>query len=593
MSKIKVMDELLANKIAAGEVVEKCASVVKELVENSIDAGAHEIKVELKDSGVSLIKVTDDGSGMDKVDALACFERHATSKIIEEEDLYHINTLGFRGEALASIASVSKVDLKTSTGEIGTHIEIAGGKVNVNEPCEARKGTIMAVSELFYNTPARLKHLRSLNTELANITDYMNKLALAHPEIKFTLKNNDNVVLNTSGDSNLLKVIGNVYGMGTVKKMEYIAGENDDYVVTGYMSLPELTRGTRNVMTTIVNGRIVRNQEILKTINDSYHSYKHETRYPIVVLNIELDPSLVDVNIHPTKMDVKFSKIEELNELIKSLIQKKLRELTLIPEIKEETNYEKNEVNYEEMVLNINRLWDESKKEGLIDFSKKEEKKNEIKEGKNEIQEEIPLERKEKKELPDLYPVGVVHGTYIICQNETGMYMIDQHAAKERINYEKFKYAMGRPNNDKIYPIFPYVIELTSNEALIIKDRMNVLNEIGFEVEEIGINSIVVKAHPTWILKDYEEEQVRKIVEILLENKDFSIEKFRENAAIMMSCKQAIKANEYISPEEVEALLDDLRHCDNPFNCPHGRPTIIYYSNYELEKLFKRTGFEI
>ena len=592
MSKIKVMDELLANKIAAGEVVEKCASVVKELVENSIDAQAHEIKVELKDSGVIEIKVTDDGVGMDSTDALACFYRHATSKIIEEEDLYHINTLGFRGEALASIASVSKVDLKTSNGDVGTHVVINGGKVIINEPCEPRRGTIMTVSELFYNTPARLKHLRSLNTELANITDYMNKLALAHPEIKFVLKNNDNLILNTSGDSNLLKVIGNVYGMNIVKKMEYIAGETDDYVVTGYMSLPEITRGSRNVMTTIVNGRVVRNQELLKTINDSYHSYKHETRYPVIVLNIELDPSLVDVNIHPTKMDIKFSKLEELNELIGNLIQKKLRELTLIPEIKEEVKYEKNDSNYEEIVLSIDRLWSENKKEGLVDFSKKEEKKEKKKiEIKNE--EKPKLERSEKKELPDLYPVGVVHGTYIICQNETGMYMIDQHAAKERINYEKFKYEMGRPTKDKIYPIFPYVIELSASESIIMKERMEILRNIGFEVEEIGINSIVVKAHPTWLIKDYEEEQVRQIVEIVLATKDFSIEKFRESAATMMSCKKAIKANEYISPEEIEKLLDDLRHCDNPFNCPHGRPTIIYYSNYELEKLFKRTGFEI
>ena len=584
MSKIRVMDELLANKIAAGEVVEKCASVVKELVENSIDAGSHEVKVELKDSGVLEIKVTDDGTGMDEFDALACFSRHATSKIIDEEDLYHINTLGFRGEALASIASVSKVDLKTSMGDVGTHIVINGGKVITNEPCEARKGTIMTVSELFYNTPARLKHLRSLNTELANITDYMNKLALAHPEIKFVLKNNDNIILNTSGDSNLLKVIGNVYGMNIVKKMEYIAGENDDYVVTGYMSLPEITRGTRNVMTTIVNGRVVRNQDLIRTINDSYHSYKHETRYPIVVLNISLDPSLVDVNIHPTKMDVKFGKLDELNELISGLIAKKLRELTLIPEIKEEAEYKKNDTNYEEMVLSIDRLWSENKKEGLIDFSKKEETK---------VKVEEKLVREEKKELPNMYPVGVVHGTYIICQNENGMYMIDQHAAKERINYEKFKYEMGRPSKDKIYPIFPYVIELSSNEAIIMKERMDILKNIGFEVDEIGINSIVIKAHPTWLEKDYEEEQIRRIVEILLATKDFSIEKFREEAATMMSCKKAIKANEYISPEEVEKLLDDLRHCNNPFNCPHGRPTIIFYSNYDLEKLFKRTGFEI
>ena len=231
------------------------------------------------------------------------------------------------------------------------------------------------------------------------------------------------------------------------------------------------------------------------------------------------------------------------------------------------------------MVLSIDRLWGDSKKEPLVDFSKKEEKKEEVKE--------------EKKELPNLYPVGVVHGTYIICQNENGMYLIDQHAAKERINYEKFKYEMGNPTKDKIYPIFPYVIELTASETIIMKERMDILRNIGFDIDEIGINSIVIKAHPTWIIKDYEEEQCRKIVEIILETKDFSVEKFRESAATMMSCKQAIKANEYISPEEVEKLLDDLRHCNNPFNCPHGRPTIIFYSNYDLEKLFKRTGFDV
>lgn len=576
MSKIKVMDELLANKIAAGEVVEKCASVVKELVENSIDASSTEIKVELKDSGIALIRVTDDGNGMDKNDALLCFSRHATSKIVEEEDLYHINTLGFRGEALASIASVAKVDLKTSTGNIGTHIVIEGGHVLTNESSDARKGTIMEVTNLFYNTPARLKHLRSLNAELGSIIDYINKIALAHPDIKFTLKNNDSTILATSGDSNLLKVIGNIYGMNIVKKMEFIEGETDDFKVSGYMSLPEITRGTRNVITTIVNGRVVRNQDLIRTINDSYHSYKHETRYPIVVLNIELDPSLVDVNIHPTKMDIKFSKLDELNELITKMVKNKLRNLTLIPEVKVEV--EEKDTNYEEMVLSIDRLWGEAKKEKLFEPT---------------IKEEVEYKKEEPKKLPDLYPVGIVHGTYIICQNEQGMYLIDQHAAKERVNYEKFKKEMGTPSKNSIIPLFPYVIELTNNESLIMKERMDILRNIGFDIEEIGINSIVIKAHPTWLIKDYEEEQTRRIVEIVLETKDFSIEKFRENVAITLSCKMAIKANQFITMEDVEGLLSEMRHCENPFNCPHGRPTIIFYSNYELEKLFKRTGFDI
>ena len=587
MSKIRVMDELLANKIAAGEVVEKCVSVVKELVENSIDAGASEIKVELKEAGTKEIKVTDNGNGMDEIDAITAFSRHATSKIIEEEDLYHINTLGFRGEALASIASVSKVDLKTSQGEVGTHVQINGGKIELKEASEARKGTIMTVSELFYNTPARLKHLKSLTTELSNIVDYMNKLAMAHPEIKFILKNNDNTILNTSGDSNLLKVIGNVYGINIVKKMEYVEAINDDYKVTGYISRPEVTRGTRNVIVTIVNGRVVKNQELNRTINDAYHSYKHEPRYPIVTLNIELDPSLVDVNIHPTKMDIKFSKLEELLILVEQMIKNKLRSLVLIPEIREEVKYEREEKNYEEIVLSIDRLWSESKKEPLLtkeDFVKTEEKTPKL--------EEIKEKTEEKRELPDLYPVGLVHGTYIICQNEQGMYLIDQHAAKERINYEEFKYRLGHPSKDMIAPLFPYVIELSNAEALIMKEHLHILTDIGFEASEIGINSIAIKAHPTWLLKGYEEAQTRKIVELILTcEKNFDLEKFRENVAITLSCKMAIKANQNITMQEIEALLADLRKCNNPYNCPHGRPTIIFYSNYELEKLFKRTGF--
>ena len=584
MSKIKVMDEVLANKIAAGEVVEKTMNVVKELVENSIDAKSTEITIKLVDSGVKEIEVTDNGIGMDPEDACLAFSRHATSKLKNLDDLFYIESLGFRGEALPSIASVSNVKLKTSNGSIGTLITINGGKDLKEERCDLQSGTTITVSDLFYNTPVRLKYLKNLYTELAYIVEYINKMALSYPNIKFTLINNDKVLLATDGSGDLLKVIYKIYGADITKKMVNISGENDDYNISGYISYPEVSRSNRNSITTLVNGRVIKNNKLNKVIIDCYHTYIPKGKFPIIVLNIDVDPILIDINIHPTKMDIKFSKFDELNELIGDLIQKKLHELTLIPEIKEEVKYEKNDANYEEIVLSIDRLWSENKKEKLIDFSKKEAKSPRIKE------KEIIHE--EKKELPDLYPVGVVHGTYIICQNENGMYMIDQHAAKERINYEKFKYEMGRPSKDKIYPIFPYVFELSSNEAIIMKERMEILSNIGFDVEEIGINSIVIKAHPTWLIKGYEEDECRTIIEIILDTKDFSIEKFRENAAIMMSCKKAIKANEYISSEEIEKLLDDLRHCENPFNCPHGRPTIVYYSNYDLEKLFKRTGFE-
>ena len=591
MSKIRVMDEILANKIAAGEVVERCASVVKELVENSIDANSKEIKIELKEAGTGLIKVTDDGSGMDKEDAVVAFSRHATSKIMDEADLYNINTLGFRGEALASIASVSNVLLKTSTGEVGTLVNIKGGKLIKVENTDARKGTVIEVSELFYNTPARLKHLKSLYTELASITDYVNKIALSHPNIRFTLINNGNTILKTDGTNNLLKTISSIYGIDTARKMLEINGEDDDYVISGFISFPEVNRAGRNHMVTLVNGRVVRNQELNKTINDSYHSYKPDNRYPIVVINIELDPSLVDVNIHPTKMDIKFSKLEELLDLIKNIIINKLNKQTLIPEaitdfpvleeikepiVKEEKQVLKEKPKYEEITL---------------DFSIQEGKSDYVKEKDNfeyKIKEEINEER-----LPLLYPVGLVHGTYIVCQNEIGMYLIDQHAAKERINYELFKEKLTHPTNENIHLLLPLTMELTNNEYIVLKENFDFLKNMGFDIAEFGINSVIIKAHPTWLTKGFEDLQIRKILELVAsKEKDFDLAKFNDHLAATLACKASIKANTDLSINEIEALIDDLRKCHNPFNCPHGRPTIITFTKYDLEKMFKRSGFE-
>lgn len=588
MSRIHQMDEILANKIAAGEVVERCASVVKELVENSIDAKSSEIKIDLVEAGTKEIKVTDDGIGMDKEDAVLAFNRHATSKLKTEEELFHINTLGFRGEALASISSVSEITLKTSEGSVGTMVEINGGKLINVSSCEARRGTQITVSNLFYNTPARLKHMKSLYTELASITDYVNKIALSHPEIKFILTNNNGVLLNTDGSGNQLKVIKAIYGINTVKKMVEINNSDDDYDISGYISLPEVHRSSRNTMITLVNGRVVRNQDLNRVINESYHSYKPDNRYPIVVINIEVDPILVDVNVHPTKMDIKFSKLNELLDLISKTIKEKIRNKVLIPHIEEESpiilndnfttkTYEKSENKFEEQRLVFDKEEPyEVKKENLIE----------------ELDEE-PETEDIKEKFPELSYVGVVHGTYIICQNEDGMYMIDQHAAKERINYEFYKKKLGTPNSEITSLLFPITIELSTNDYIILRENFKLLDDMGFEVEEFGINSIIIKAHPTWLPKGYENEAINRIVELIVsfENK-FSIEKFNESLATMMSCKLAIKANEYVSEEEIDELLERLKNCNNPFNCPHGRPTIIFHSNYDLEKMFKRSGFE-
>ncbi len=576
IAKIKVMSEALATKIAAGEVVEKCVSVVKELVENSIDAGSTNIKIELKEAGTKEIKVIDNGSGMEKEDALLAFSSYATSKINTEDDLYHITSLGFRGEALPSIASVSEVTLKTSTGGIGTLLTFKGGQMIEEAKGDARQGTIITVKNLFYNTPARLKHLGSLYYELSHITNYINKIALSHPQIAFSLSNDNKTIIFTDGSNNQLKVIKGIYGLEVAKKMILLQAHNEDYQLSGFISYPELTRSNRNHFITLVNGRVVRNMELNKVINDAYHTYKPKDRYPIVVLNIKVDPSLVDVNIHPSKIDVKFSKLADLKKLIEQSIISKLNSKLLIPQI--EAKEKIKEIPYQEMVINL-----DSVKEEKILY-------NEFDETVNQPQKIIKQENtKESSQVPMMYVVGLVKGTYIVCQNELGMYLIDQHAANERINYEYYLKKLGSPTQ-KITPLLlPINIELPANEYIIIKENMKLLIKLGFEVEEFGLNTLIIKAHPLWLPEYYEEQAIRRIIDLVInKEKSFDLIKFNEQIAINISCKLAIKGNTNISIREMENLIDRLRECQNPYTCPHGRPVIVFYSNYELEKLFKR-----
>lgn len=585
MNKIKIMNDDLANKIAAGEVVEKCVSVVKELVENSVDAGASEIKIIVEEAGTKMIKVIDNGAGMSHDDAILAFERHATSKLYDETGLFRISSLGFRGEALPSIAAVSLVELKTSTGDVGTRIIINGGKLEKDEKADARRGTEITVSNLFFNTPARLKYLNSLYSELANICEYVNKMAFSYPNIKFVFISDDKVLLNTDGSGNLLKVIKEVYGAEVARKMKNISVFNDDYDVDGFISLPEVTRSSRNHMVTLVNQRVVRNVELNRAINDAYHTYKPETRYPIVVLNINCDPSLVDVNVHPSKLDIKFSNFDDLKELIKKGIKDVLDKSLLIPKIEMKTEQTEKPV-VKEQVLNIERQ--NVIEDSVIDYSLFDEPVLTVNEDIESYDQTNETEDK-KVIMPEMYPVGLAKGTYIICHNELGLYMIDQHAAKERINYEYYKKMLGNPNNNSIRMLIPLTVEFPSNEFIIIKQNLEVLRNMKFDIEESGINSFIIKEHPTWLKQGYEEESIKKILEVLIDQeRNFSIEKFNEKTAITLSCKMAIKANTNISILEMESLINDLRKCENPYTCPHGRPTTIFYSNYELEKMFKR-----
>lgn len=575
MNKINVMSENLANKIAAGEVVERIANVVKELVENSIDAGSKNIKIELLLSGTKLIKIVDDGCGMSRDDAKLCFSRHATSKIKNENDLYFINTLGFRGEALAAISSVSNIVLDTYDGTESTYLNLKASKFITEKTGSMRKGTIIEVSELFYNTPARLKFMKSLNAELALTVNYIEKIALSHPDIAFTLFNDGREMIKTSGSKDIYKVIHEIFGLNVSKNMIKIEAENYDYIINGYISNLNLSKSNRNSMITLVNGRVVSNQSVNRTIKDAYHTVLAETKFPIVVINIETDPTLIDVNIHPTKQDIKFSKLESLDDLLFSTIRTALNEAD-----------------------NTFKGYQEEVKESPVDYNHEnnyrytERKIEDVRLQFDDEKEEIKYDSEAvKKEDVFIKPVGLALGTYLIAQDENVMYMIDIHAANERINYERYMKALKEREVYTTSMLFPITLEYPKNEFMRIHDHIDVLRNVGFKVEEFGINTFRVTEHPSWLKEGYEEESIRRIFELVSEIKgDFDRVKFNEKAAIRLACKMSVKANTNIGYNEQEELLNRLFKCEFPYTCPHGRPTIIKYPIYELEKMFKRVN---
>ena len=576
MNKINVMSESLANKIAAGEVVERIGNVVKELVENSIDAGSKNIKVELLLSGTKLIKIVDDGCGMSKDDAMLCFSRHATSKIKNENDLYFINTLGFRGEALAAISSVSNVSLDTYDGNESTYLVIKDGKFLVNKVGSMRNGTIIEVSELFYNTPARLKFMKSLQAELSLTVGFLEKIALSHSDISFTLINDNKEIFRTSGSNDMYKCIHEIFGYNTAKNMIKIDAENYDYIIHGYISNLNISKSNRNYMITLVNGRVVSNLSVNRTIKDAYHTVLAENKFPIVVISIETDPTLIDVNIHPTKQDIKFSKLESLNDLLFSTIRSAINESD-----------------------NTFKGYTETKKSEDLALTEDEKENNfrtiealRLNFNVNEDEESYNSEEVKKEDV-FIKPVGLALGTYLIAQDENIMYMIDIHAANERINYERYMKALEEKEVYTTSMLFPIQLEYSHNEFMNIKEHIDELYKLGFEVEEFGINTFRVTSHPSWLKEGFEEESIRRIFELVGEFKGgFDRVKFNEKAAIRLACKMSVKANTNIGYKEQEELINGLFRCKFPYTCPHGRPTIIKYPVYELEKLFKRVSTE-
>ena len=684
MGKINILSAELSNKIAAGEVVERPSSVVKELVENSIDAGSTNIKIIIQEFGIKQIRIIDNGSGISNDDLERAFLRHATSKISADYDLFHIETLGFRGEALASISSVSKVTIKSCSGEAqGKMLILEGGKVVQSEFYAPIKGTDLSVENLFYNTPARLKYLRNPHTEQANITNVIHKFALSYPNISFELHVDGKITFKTYGDGDVHKILSKIYNMGVAKNMIDFSGSNDDYKVYGFISVPEETRASKNYIHIFINGRYIKNYVIQNSIIDAYGTLLMKNRYPLCVINIEMDPILLDVNVHPTKQEVRLSKEAELIRLIKEIIAERLSNYTYIPQgmnnvltkkeksriekldflsdldtkfgIEEDADISKKQledkiINEDDFIFGEDNL--SSEKNILID-DKNENNDNSYSHKTSRVKSDLPNlsysphpkdnrnrfgEKPTKKEienfmnfskrdeieytenkvilgsdselanshfdeiknakivqddetkvrtLPDLKVLAQIFKTYILSEADNKLYLIDQHAAAERYNYEKLQREFSDRKNYKKQMLIPLMFDFSVEEAAEVRNNLEKFEELGIVFEEFGDNSYVVREFPGWIEED-EEQMIKIIVEKILRNNNITFNELRNDAIAMASCKMSIKANQVLTDVEMNKIISDLYECKNPFTCPHGRPIITKMEKKDLEKMFKR-----
>lgn len=585
MGKIRQLSEDTANKIAAGEVVERPASVIKELVENSIDACAHKIDVEVVEGGATLMRIIDDGVGMSEEDAQMCFSRHATSKIVDDHDLFNITTLGFRGEAIPSIASISKFTLETCEKDVGTRVSYEFGKKKSVERCAMNKGTCITVERIFQNVPARLKYLKSVNAEFAAIYTYIERLSLAHPEIAFTLTHNNKLIYSTNGSGSLLEVIAEIYGVSTAKNMMEVDFGNEEFHISGYISKIEESRASKNHIITLVNDRYVRNMKTINTINDVYRNYLPEKRFPIAIVHIDVDPYLVDVNVHPAKLEVRFSKEMALKEVITEGIEQALKTVheTPVQEVEEKPTFK---VQHEQMLFKL-----EEDVPSLIKMPTPtyhvEEKHEEEKEV--PIKEEKPIVKKEVKPLKEkIYAKGQVRGTYLIGENEKGMYLIDQKAAQERINYEKYQEHFASSSLD-IQPLtVPLIFEFTESEFMILEENKDKLEMIGINLESFSRNTFTLRSLPSWMTQIDEKHFIEDMCEKVLNDEDLDLLELRDYAIIALASKFSVDRNTYLSTAEMQAIMDQLMRCDNPYVDASGKPTLIFYSDHELLKMFKR-----
>lgn len=666
-NRINLLDEITINKIAAGEVVERPSSIVKELVENSIDAGADRIIIEVENGGKSLIKITDNGCGIPSSEVKKCFLRHATSKIDKIDDLFNLFTLGFRGEALASICAVSKLEMTTKFEDeaVGTKITLVGGNIEAKEAVGANTGTSIVIKDLFFNTPARKKFLKTDHAELMNITDIVNKLAIGYPNVKFRYLNAGKLMVNTPGDGKLVSAVRSIYSREVSENLIEINYDCSLFKIDGYIGNNNIYRSNRNLQHVYINGRFVKSKIIYDAIANAYKSIIPINKHAICFINLHLDPQKVDVNIHPGKIEVKFEKENEIKLEIMEYIRAKLLKQSLIGKFEtfdrvpkdravkqdfiEENNFTTKQGFIEKTDFNNNTFKNQyfgnaspysneinskldDKEIKPIDLSDEvdvnsfiklddfeEKKKKEVKtkssgfkynndtklENNNKISETesqmaftaegeiLDSDKKdeiEKKEagfsLKYYKVVGVVFDTYIVLQKGESMYLMDQHAAHERVLFERYMNAFHKREVHMQMLLDPIVLELSSVDMLQVEKNLDIFRNFGFEVEIFGMNNILIRGVPNL----FGTPQSEKFILELIDNIDKISNNYdlKDDRFAIMACKSAIKANDRIQNIEIESLFRQLEKCENPYTCPHGRPTMVEISKVEIEKMFKR-----
>ncbi|MEA3430416.1 MAG: DNA mismatch repair endonuclease MutL [Nanoarchaeota archaeon] len=572
MTNIKILDEELINKIAAGEVVERPASVVKELIENSIDANASIITVELNEGGKSFIKITDNGSGMVKEDAELSILRHATSKITSDKDLFNINTLGFRGEALASIAAISNLKLITKTEDSleGTKILVSGGTMLRNEEIGAPVGSTIEVTDLFFNTPVRKKHLKSVKAELNHTIDIVTRYSLIHPEISIKLIHDTKTIINSPASEDILNNIVNIYGTDIAKKLIKVNYETEKISIKGFISKPELTRSDKEMISIFVNNRYIKNKIISNALTDAYHTLLHSHRYPVAILSIKIKNDMVDVNVHPQKTEIRFSMENEIYEAIFNACHESLQDVSLIPEV---TPSEKQSVLMATSARPKPRT---------------AEKVYEHKPAQTALVEVETVVKADTKKIPELTVLGLIHNCYIVAEDAEGFVVVDMHASEERIRYERLMKEYKNKGIAVQELLSPVHLNLNPIDANVLGSNLKIFEEFGFKIENFGGNSFILRTSPMIIKKLVNKDIILDIISELKQNKFKKINDIKESILIRMACRGSVKQGDRIEIAQMHKILKNLHTCDIPYTCPHGRPTIIKFTKSDLERKFKR-----